>query len=258
MDDDRFTTLLKHALDARRREDWADARAQFVRLGKAAEVASDAEHTAIAEAHVAILDDERQAAQNAIDGLIAVQPESSQLPALGMLMAERWPACLRQTETHLVGRASRFRELGRTLPHPDEVALELGAAHGLATRALAERCQRVYGVEKSAAMLQEARRATAGLSNVRLIRADAGEPGIVRAHVPEADVVFLDIGGSAPAAHVLHLAHVYRQLYQPRVLVMRCVYLSNFVAGLASSEPTYGPSIWTKPDESPSEDETSD
>lgn len=250
--------LLKQALDARRREDWTGAREQFAFLLEAAQSADDAEHATIARAHLSILDGDQTATEEAVAQLIDIQPESAQLSAFGMLMAERWPAAPRQTETHLVARAGTFRKLGRSLPRADEVALELGAAHGLATRALAERCERVYAVEKSAAMLEEARRATADLPNVRLFQADAEQPGIVRAHVLRADLVFLDIGGSAPAAQVLHLAHLYRELYQPRVLVIRCVYLNNFVAGLASSEPTCGPSIWTKPDENSSEDETSE
>lgn len=250
-------TLLKQALDARRREDWTGARQGFASLLEAAEAENDAEHAAMARGHLGILDGARTAAEDAVAQLIGIDPESAQLPALGMLMAERWPAAPRQTETHLVARARTFRRLGRSLPHPGEVALELGAAHGLATRALAERCESVYAVEKSAAMLEKARRATADLPNVRLFRADAEQLGLVRAHVLRAGLVFLDIGGSAPAGQVLHVAHLYRELYQPRVLVMRCVYLNNFLAGLASAETTYGPSIWTKPDESPSEPATS-
>jgi precorrin-6B methylase 2 len=249
--------LLKQALDARRREDWTGARQRFGSLLEAAETGNDAEHAAIARGHLGILDGDQNAAEGAVAQLIEIEPESAQLPALGMLMAERWAAAPRQTETHLVARAGTFRKLSGSLPRPGEVALELGAAHGLATQALAERCEWVYAVEKSAAMLEKARRATADLPNVRLFRADAEHPGLVRAHVPRADLVFLDIGGSAPAAQVLHLGHLYRELYQPRALVMRCVYLNNFVAGLASAETTYGPSIWTKPDESRSEDATS-
>jgi precorrin-6B methylase 2 len=112
---------------------------------------------------------------------------------------------------------------------------------------LAEKCATVYAVEKAPAMAERAREATADLPNVRLIRASADDLALVRAHVPRADVVCLDIGGSTPFAKVLHRAREYRELYQPRVLIVRNVYLNNFVAGLASHEPTYGASIWKKP-----------
>jgi len=126
--------------------------------------------------------------------------------------------------------------LCRSLPQPDEVALELGAAHGRATRVLARRCAFVYAVEKSPSMAERAREATQDLANVRVIVADAEDLGLVRAHAPQADLICLDLGGSSSVCKIWDVARWYRDLYQPRVLIVRSVYLNDFVADLASFE----------------------
>jgi precorrin-6B methylase 2 len=110
---------------------------------------------------------------------------------------------------------------------------------------IARRSAIVYAVEKSAAMAERARETTAALANARVIVADAEDLGLVRAHVPHADLVFVDIGGSTPAAKVLDVARWYEELYRPRALVVRSTYLNHFVAGLASVEPTRDPSSLT-------------
>ena len=238
--------LFAAAMSARRRRDWPTARGALSRLLEAAREAASPGEAWLAEGHLAVLDGDRRRAEALLAQVADRLPTDDRTAGLGMLIAEQWPAGPRDCETHLVARAKTYRALCRSLPRPQETALELGAAHGLATRRLGEVCATVYAVEKSPAMAAKAREATAHLPNVRVIVASADDPGFVRAHVPRADVLGVDIGGSTPLVKVMHVARVYRELFQPRVLIIRSVYLNNFVAGLASSEPTYGPSIWTR------------
>ena len=235
---DDLRPLLASAMTARRRHDWRQARDDLVRLLEAAREAGAEADALVAEAHLAILGGDRARAERLLTRVAEALPADERTAGLGMLVAGHWPAEPRDCATHLVARARTFRRLCGSLPHRGEVALEFGAAHGLATRVLAQNCTMVYAVEKSPAMAEKALAATAHLPNVQVIVASADDPGLVRAHVPRADVVCLDIGGSTPFAKVMHAAREYRELYQPRVLIMRSVYLNHFVAGLASVEPT--------------------
>ena len=231
---DDLSALWAQAMTARRRRRIPEARALLVRL---LDAASDRPLTLLARAHLAILDGDRESAEETLQRVAEVLPYDTRAAALGMLVAERWPAEPRDCETHLVATARAYRKLCRSAPQLGEIALELGAAQGLATRMIARKCALVYAIEKSAAMAERARETTAGLANVRIVVADVDDPGLVRLHAPRADIVFLDIGGSTPVAKVLDAARWYEELYRPRSLVVRSVYLSNFVAGLASVEP---------------------
>jgi len=232
-----LSAILRDAMAARRRGRWEEARACFERLREAAAAQGAPEELRAADAHLALLDGDRAAAEEAVARLVSMAPSSPAAAALGMLVAERWPAPPRPRETHLVGHSGAFRRLCRKLPQPGEIALELGASHGLATQFLARKCGQVYAVEKSPEMAERARIATAHLPNVRVVPVDAREPGLVRAHVPHADLVFIDIGGSTPARQVLQTAWVHGEMYQPRVMVIRSVNLNAFVASLSSFEP---------------------
>ena len=192
--------LLTLGVNARRRHRPDEARATFLHFREAAREADAAAEVAAADAHLALLADDRPAAEQAVARLVALEPCSPAAAALGMLMAEQWPAPERPRETHLVGRSAAFRRFCRKLPGPEEIALELGASHGLATRMLARHARHVYAVEKSPEMARRARTITDALPNVTLIEVDAREPGLVRAHVPAADLIFVDIGARRPSA----------------------------------------------------------
>jgi precorrin-6B methylase 2 len=228
--------LLQQAVMARRRGRLDAAREQFGRVRDAAAARAEPGARSVAEAYLALIDDDRSATEAAVARLVEVEPTSPTVAALGMLMAERWPPSPRPRETHLVSRKGAFRRMCRKLPQAGEVALELGASHGIATGFLALKCARVYAVEKSPEMADLAREATAHSPNVTVIVADTEEPGLVRAYVPRADLVFIDIGGSTPLRVVIHAAWVYGNLYQPRAMVIRSVNLNAFVASLASFE----------------------
>ncbi|MBM3475763.1 MAG: hypothetical protein FJX75_21055 [Armatimonadetes bacterium] len=239
---DDLSVLWARAMTARRRRRIPESRALLTRL---LEASRDPSFALLARAHVALLDGDRESAEKALAQVAETLPSDTRTAALGMLVAERWPAESRDCETHLVATARAYRKLCRSAPQPGEIALELGAAQGLATRMIARRSALVYAVEKSAAMAERTRETTAGLANVRVIVADVEDLGLVRAHAPRADLIFLDIGGSTPVAKVLDVARWYQELYRPRALMLRSVHLNHFVAGLASVEPTRGPSSLT-------------
>ncbi|HJN14601.1 MAG TPA: hypothetical protein QGH10_03880 [Armatimonadota bacterium] len=238
---------IKEAQRARRQGRADEERAQLTAVLEAAVDASMASEKLAATAHLAVLDGDHEAALTATGELIKIDPAHAYAPGIGMAVAEAWPAPPRACETHLCARAMRFREFCQELPRDGEIAVELGAAHGLATKFLARKCGMVYGIEKSPQMAEVARNYCQYMPNVRVLAISSDSPGAVLVHAPRADLVFVDIGGSTPVKKVMHAARMYRELYQPRVLVIRCVYLSNFVAGLASSEPAYGPTIWADP-----------
>ncbi|MBM3498707.1 MAG: hypothetical protein FJX74_08540 [Armatimonadetes bacterium] len=234
--------LFARAMSARRRRQ-AEAHALFRRVLGLAEEGGDEAGALVAQTHLALLDGDREAAEAGLARVAQRLPADERTAALGMLVADRWPAEGRECATHLVARSRAFRALCRSLPRPGEVALELGAAHGQATRVLSRGCAFVYAVEKSASMAHRAQGAVQDLHNVRLIVADVEAPGLLRAHAPRADLIFQDIGGSTPVPKVYDIARRYRELYRPRVLVIRSVYLHTFVSGLASIEDQTPPHL---------------
>lgn len=68
------------------------------------------------------------------------------------------------------GALSRAAAFG--MPIRSGIALDYGCGVGRLTRALAERFERVIGVDISAAMLAQARAATAGVTNIQYLRTD--------------------------------------------------------------------------------------
>jgi precorrin-6B methylase 2 len=240
MPDPETEALFARAMAARRRR-VTEARELFGQLLQLAQEAGDEATALVAQTHLALLDGDREAAETGLARVARALPTDDRTAALGMLVADRWPAEVRDCETHLVAHSKAFRALCRSLPRLGEIALELGAAYGQATRLLARRCASVYAVEKSTSMAERARGATRDLANVKLIVADVEAPGLIRAQAPRADLIFQDIGGSTPVPKVYDIARRYRELYRPRVLVIRSVYLHDFVADLASVEGLRGP-----------------
>ncbi|MGQ9732230.1 MAG: class I SAM-dependent methyltransferase [Candidatus Zipacnadales bacterium] len=236
--------ILADARQAPRRGALDQAREKFAEALSLARTQGDEVRADLAAAHLALLSNDRESAEVLLVRLAKAIPHAPETAAVAMLVAKRWPPPPRACETHLCASVKRFRELCAALPRPEETVLELGAAQGLATRVLARVSNKVYAVEKSSAMAEKARAATARYPHVTIIVANADDLGIVRAHVPQADVICLDIGGSTPFPKVVHRAREYRELYQPRVLVMRSVYLNNFVAQLTSVESIAGSSLW--------------
>ena len=150
-------------------------------------------------------------------------------------------------EVRVCARVAAYRALARTLPESGDTVVELGAAEGHTTGFLARRAERVIAVEKSAACLEIARDRCARRSNITWVNADAFELGEIQAHTSRADLVFLDIGGSSWAWLALKLAGMYRQMFQPRVMVIRNVGLNDFVCAVQGREEDAPAGHWRIP-----------
>ncbi|NSW54525.1 MAG: methyltransferase domain-containing protein [Armatimonadetes bacterium] len=144
-------------------------------------------------------------------------------------------------------RVATYRQLARELPEPGDTVIEIGSAEGHTTHCLARRAGRVIAVEKSAACLDIARERCARHGNITWVHADAFDLGDVQSHTGRADLVFIDIGGSSWAWLALKLAGMYRQMFQPRVMVIRNVGLNDFVCAVDGSEPQAPPGHWRMP-----------
>jgi precorrin-6B methylase 2 len=129
---------------------------------------------------------------------------------------------------YVCARASTYRRLAEQLPRADDVVVEVGAAGGATTRRLAQTAGRVIAIEKSASMVEEAREAVADLENVTVLHSDAHRLGPVLELVESADIVLIDVAGSAPPFHTAKLGETYRHHLRPRILVLRNTRLTEF------------------------------
>ncbi len=178
--------------------------------------------------------------------LVSHYPGSRQALSLAMEVCNGVRPAERPCEVHVVGSVAAFRRLAGELPQRTEAVLELGCANGRATARLARSCRVVYAVEKTAEMLQQAREWVGAAHNVHFLQFDVRQAEKVRVYLPEADLIMLDIGGSAPFWQVVELGQRYRALFGPRALVMRCVYLNDLIGSIASSEPPSGRGPWSR------------
>lgn len=153
---------------------------------------------------------------------------------------------LRPCAIHVVAASGTYRELAGALPEASDVAIEIGCAQGYATEMLARAARLVIAMDKSQEMVALACERLAALGNLRLLCADASDPNWPGLYIGAADVVFLDVGGSAPARQALSLMRDYRDLYLPRAVVVRNVELADFIGAVAYWQG--GPDAeWRKP-----------
>lgn len=147
---------------------------------------------------------------------------------------------------HVVARCGAYRELAAQLPESTDIVLEIGCAQGYATQILASVAYLVVAMDKSQEMIDAARERLAGFDNVRLLCCDASDPTWPGVHVGRADLVFLDVAGSAPLWQALAMTRDYRDLYLPRAVVVRNVELADLIGAVASWDG--GPEgEWRKP-----------
>lgn len=150
-------------------------------------------------------------------------------------------------DLYLCAHVGRYRKLARELVQAGDVVIELGAAEGHTTLHLARRAARVLAVEHSAECLNRARERLASQTNVTWLCQDAFEAEALLAHVPGADLVFVDIGGSTWPSLALRLAALYRQVFRPRGVVIRNVGLNDFAAAIREFEPDAEAGAWRRP-----------
>ena len=146
----------------------------------------------------------------------------------------------RRTELYLVSRVGGYRRLAEELPDRSDLVIELGASTGRTTRVLAASARRVVAVEKTAEMFARAKEEVTAFDNVLMVQADAWDMPRVLVSVDRADLVFVDIGGSAAPWQTMGLAKQYIRTVRPRGLVLRNTELNEFVASLTSFEEDGG------------------
>jgi hypothetical protein len=140
----------------------------------------------------------------------------------------------RPCEIHVVSSSGAFRALARDLPRPAETAIEIGCSTGLATRHLVRHAALVVAIDISPRMIDAARGRLSGAANLRVLCADAADPTWPGLFLGAADLVFIDVAGSAPAKQAMSLTRDYRDLYLPRALVLRNIELADFLQATVS------------------------
>jgi SAM-dependent methyltransferase len=146
---------------------------------------------------------------------------------------------------HVVSSRGAYRDLARDLPRPGDAVIEVGCSEGLATRHLARTAALVVALDISHTMIDRARARLAAPANVHFLCADASDPTWPGAFLGVADLVLLDVAGSAPARQAMALARDYRDLYLPRALVLRNMELADFISATAYCEEA-PPGEWRK------------
>ena len=150
-------------------------------------------------------------------------------------------------ELHICARVGTYRRFARALVRETDTVIELGAAEGHTTYHLARGAAEVVAVEKVEQNIKRARERCRSLENIIWLKLDAFEAGEVAKVMSEADVVFIDIGGSTWPSIVLRAAAIYRHLFRPRAMVIRSVELNDFAAAVTSCESDAKPGHWRKP-----------
>ncbi|MCD6352363.1 MAG: class I SAM-dependent methyltransferase [Armatimonadetes bacterium] len=126
------------------------------------------------------------------------------------------------------------------------MVIEVGCAQGLATEKLVARAGLVVALDKSAEMVHLARQRLAERDNLKLLEADATDPTWPGLFVGRAELIFLDVGGAAPAKQAIALLRDYRDLYLPRAVVVRNLELADLIGAVVYWEGG-APAEWRKP-----------
>ncbi len=212
----------------------------------------------VLEALRQLASEDAAAAQEAAEAALALSPDHREALHCRAEAARRLARAAgddRACELHLVGRVARYRELASTIPQEGEVVVEVGASTGETTSRLARRAAKVVAIELTAHNCARLRTRFGATPNVGILQCDAWDLGTVAGRQPRADVVFIDVGGSAPAGRMLDLARKYRHLLGPRAMVLRNTELNDFVDSLASHEQQAGVGRWSHPRRRPNRSE---
>jgi len=220
----------------------------IVCLGRALSIverAEDGVQIEILRGTIHLVRREYREALGRFDGALRIDPASEEarnwrVSAVRGLCAQECGD--RRSELYLISRVGAYRRLAEELPDRSDLVIELGASTGRTTRILAASAGRVVAVEKTAEMFGRAKDEVAAFGNVLMVQADAWDMPRVLVSVDRADLVFVDIGGSAAPWQTMGLAKQYIRTVRPRGLVLRNTELNEFVASLTFFEQERGAS----------------
>jgi len=136
-------------------------------------------------------------------------------------------------EIIVVSAVEDYRRLAKERIAATDAVLEIGCATGLTTKALARTGAKVVAIDCSEEVLVKARAAVAGQGKVEIARGDWRDLAAMKELLPEPDVIFLDIGGTALLDNVALLLRQCLRAYRPRLLVVRSHELADVVSLVA-------------------------
>jgi len=130
-------------------------------------------------------------------------------------------------EIIVVSLAQDYRRLAKAKVTERDAVLEIGCAHGPATRKLAERAARVLAVDVAPDIVAGTRRKLAEFDNVEVAQCDARDVDALKSLMAAPDVIFLDIGGTALLDNVAMVLRQCLLAFRPRLVVVRSFELAE-------------------------------
>lgn len=139
-------------------------------------------------------------------------------------------------EIIVVSSTDQFRKLARDLPGSQASVLEIGCSTGETTQILARHSAQVVAVDVSHEMVDKAKCNTAGFSNVMVAAVDGRDMGQLRLMLPNPDLIFLDVGGTALLGNVTSLLRECLRVFEPKTIVVRSFELAELWSLITTAE----------------------
>ena len=143
----------------------------------------------------------------------------------------------REPEIVVVSSVEDYRRLARDRVAGEDAVLEIGCSTGKATAVLARTGARIVAIDSGTAVLAKARAALAGAENVEIVRGDARDVAALKDLLPEPDVIFLDIGGTALLDNVAGMLRQCLLAFRPRLIVVRSHELAEVASRISKASP---------------------
>ena len=152
-----------------------------------------------------------------------------------------WEGRLGACPWYVVADVEDFRALAGRIVRETDCVIEVGASTGDATVVLAEHADVVLAIERSAQRAEQLQELARARGNVEVVHADATDVDAIRARLPRpVDVVFLDLGGDAPAWRALPVCLEYARALEPRCVVLRNREFHDFLRDVREESPEAG------------------
>jgi hypothetical protein len=143
------------------------------------------------------------------------------------------------TEIIAVSAKDSYRQLARTLPTAADEVLEIGAASGDATQALAETGARVVAVDKAATCRSRLQTRFTDQDNVVAACVDGRNVPRLAELAPSPTLIYIDIGGDAHLDAVALQLRLCLRAFEPRVVVVRSFELATLASLIGQVEPPH-------------------